>query len=122
MTSNSSGQYIDANNVHTYYEVTGRGEPLVLLHGGMCTIDTFAGLAAELAPSYRVHLPERRGHGRTADVPGPITYDNMAVDTIAFIDALGIGPVHLVGWSDGAVVGLKVALTRPDLVKSLAFI
>jgi pimeloyl-ACP methyl ester carboxylesterase len=114
--------YIDLGDVHTYYEIVGTGEPLVLLHGGMCTIDTFSGLASELAPSFRVHLPERRGHGRTADVPGPITYENMAADTVSFIEALGIGPVHLVGWSDGAVVGLLVALTRPDLVRSLVAI
>jgi pimeloyl-ACP methyl ester carboxylesterase len=67
-------------------------------------------------------MPERRGHGRTADVHGPITYEDMAADTVAFVEKRGIGPVHLVGWSDGAVIGLLVALTRPDLVLSLVFI
>jgi len=121
-TSPTDQGYIDLDGVRTYYEITGTGEPLVLLHGGMCTIDTFAGLASEIAPSFRVHLPERRGHGRTADVPGPITYENMAVDTVTFVEALGLGPVHIVGWSDGAVIGLLVALTRPDLVRSLVYI
>src|SRR5262245_6162339 len=78
--------YVDLDGVRTYYEITGAGEPLVLLHGGMCTIDTFAELAALFAPSYRVHRPERRGHGRTADVPGLITYQNMAADTVAYIE------------------------------------
>jgi pimeloyl-ACP methyl ester carboxylesterase len=108
--------------VHTYHEVTGTGEPLVLLHGGMCTIDTFADLTAQLAPAWRVHRPERRGHGRTPDAPGPITYEVMAADTVAYVEALGIGPAHIVGWSDGAVIGLLVALTRPDLVRTLVFI
>lgn len=114
--------YVELDGVRTYHEITGTGQPLVLLHGGMCTIDTFAELASQLAPSYRVHRPERRGHGRTPDVPGPITYQNMAVDTVAYIEHLGVGPVHLAGWSDGAVIGLLVALTRPDLVRSLTFI
>jgi pimeloyl-ACP methyl ester carboxylesterase len=121
-TATSERGYIDLDGVHTYHEITGTAEPLVLLHGGMCTIDTFGELAAELATDYRVHRPERRGHGRTADVPGPITYETMAADTVAYIEALGIAPAHLVGWSDGAVVGLLVALTRPDLVRTLVFI
>ena len=121
-TQSSETGFVDLGDVHTYYAVDGSGEPLVLLHGGMATIDTFADLTAALAPSYRVHRPERRGHGRTPDVEGPITYEVMAADTVAYIEALGIGPVHLAGWSDGAVVGLLVALTRPDLVRSLVFI
>lgn len=114
--------YVDLDGVRTYHEVTGDGEPLVLLHGGVCTVETFHGLAAELAPSYRVHLPERRGHGRTPDVPGPLTYEVMAADTVAYLTHLGTGPVHLCGWSDGAVVGLLAALARPDLVRSLVFV
>lgn len=121
-TSASEQGYVDLDGVRTYHEIAGTGEPLVLLHGGMCTIDTLAELASQLATSYRVHRPERRGHGRTPDVPGPITYQNMAGDTVAYIERLGIAPVHLVGWSDGAVIGLLVALTRPDLVRSLTFI
>jgi pimeloyl-ACP methyl ester carboxylesterase len=121
-TSTTESGYVDLDGVNTYYEISGTGEPLVLLHGGMCTIDTFQELAAELAPSFRVHLPERRGHGRTADVDGPITYATMAADTVAYLEAMGTGPVHVAGWSDGAVVGLLVALTRPDLVRSLVFI
>ncbi len=54
-------------------------------------------------------LPDRRGHGRTPDVDGPITYDLMAADTVAFLEALGCGPASLVGWSDGALVALGVA-------------
>ncbi|MEW6154779.1 MAG: alpha/beta hydrolase [Actinomycetota bacterium] len=113
--------YVDLDGVRTYHEISGTGEPLVLLHGGMCTIDTFAGLASQLAPSYRVYRPERRGHGRTPDVAGPITYQNMAADTVAYLDRLAIAPAHLVGWSDGAVIALLVALTRPDLVRTLTF-
>ncbi len=116
------GQYIDAGGLRTYYEVTGQGDPLVLLHGGMCTIETFDGLASELASHHRVYRPERRGHGRTPDVEGPITFSVMAGDTIAFIDAAGIGRADVVGWSDGAAVAMRVALRRPDLVRRLVLI
>jgi pimeloyl-ACP methyl ester carboxylesterase len=115
-------RYVDAGGVHTYYEVVGDGDPLVLLHGGFATIDTWGAQTPALAERYRVYLPERRGHGRTPDVPGPTGYDVMAQDTIAFMDALGISAAHLVGWSDGGNVGLEVALTRPDLVRKLVLI
>ena len=68
-----NGDYIDTGRVHTYYEVNGSGDPLILLHGGMCTAETFDGQTPALAEHFRVYLPERRAHGRTADVPGPIT-------------------------------------------------
>jgi pimeloyl-ACP methyl ester carboxylesterase len=121
-TAPATEGHVDLGIVRMYHQVSGEGDPLVLLHGAMCTADTYAGLAAELAPSYRVHRPEQRGHGRTADVSGPIDYGIMAGDTIAYLEALGLGPAHLVGWSDGAVVALQVAMARPDLVASLVFI
>ena len=117
-----NGQYIDIDGVHTYYEVTGTGDPVVLLHGGLCTAETFDAQTGALAEQYRVFVPERFGHGRTPDLDGPITYDNMTDHTIGFIEALGIGPVHLGGWSDGALIGLLVARRRPDLVRKLVFI
>ena len=116
------GSYVDAGGVSTYYESHGEGEPLLLLHGGLCTIETFFGQTPELAKRFRVILPERRGHGRTADVDGDITYDAMAADTIAFMEALAIESAHLVGYSDGAIVGMLVAMRRPELVRKLVSI
>jgi pimeloyl-ACP methyl ester carboxylesterase len=66
--------------------------------------------------------PERRGHGRTPDVEGPISFELMAKDTIAFLEIVVGGPAHPVGCSDGAIVALLVALRRPDLVRRLVFI
>lgn len=78
------GPYLLANGVHTYFEVQGQGPPVLLLHGGLDTIEPFReSLLPALARDNRVVLPERRGHGRTGDLPGPITHDLMAVDTIA---------------------------------------
>jgi pimeloyl-ACP methyl ester carboxylesterase len=116
------GDYVDANGVHTYYEQHGSGDPLLLLHGGLAAAESFAQQTPVFAERYRVVIPERRGHGRTPDVEGPITYELMADDTIAFMDALGTGPTHLVGWSDGGNVGLILAIKRPDLVRKLVTI
>ena len=121
-THHAGGSYVDANGVHTYYDVEGSGEPLILLHGGLCAIETIAALGAGLAERYTVYRPERRGHGRTPDVDGAFSYGLFADDTIAFVEALGLESVHVVGFSDGATVGLLTALRRPDLVRSLVHI
>ncbi|HEX6756184.1 MAG TPA: alpha/beta hydrolase [Mycobacteriales bacterium] len=113
--------YVDAGGVRTWYEVLGEGEPLVLLHPGGFDSRTMAEPAAALAESYTVYLPDRRAHGRTPDVPGDLTYEVMGADTAAFIDTVVGGPAHLLGHSDGAVVGLLTAFQRPDLVRSLVF-
>jgi pimeloyl-ACP methyl ester carboxylesterase len=115
-------EYIDLDGLRTYYEIHGTGEPLVLLHGGFCPVETFDGLTPLLAEHYRVYLPERRAHGRTSDIEGPITYEAMAQDTIAFLEAVGLASADFVGWSDGAVVALLVSLRRPGLVRRLVMI
>jgi pimeloyl-ACP methyl ester carboxylesterase len=76
--------YVQLGAVRTWYQERGRGEPLVLLHGGMGDAADFAAIIDALAARFRVLVPERRGHGHTADVDGPITYQLMAQDTIAW--------------------------------------
>jgi len=104
---------------HQEYVVDGAGDALVLLHGGLSNRDDFDAQLAELTARYRVWRPDRRGHGTTPDAPGPITYDNMADDTIEFLETVVGEPAHLIGYSDGAMVGVLVALCRPDLVRKL---
>jgi pimeloyl-ACP methyl ester carboxylesterase len=101
------------------YVVDGAGPALVLLHGGFSNRDDFGAQLAELTARYRVWRPDRRGHGATPDAPGPITYDNMANDTIEFLEQVVGEPAHLIGYSDGAMVGLLAALRRPELVRKL---
>lgn len=114
--------YVDAGGVRTWYAEHGAGDPLVLLHGGFADASEFGANIADLAARFRVLTPERRGHGHTPDVDGPISYQLMAQDTAAFLDKLGISRAHLVGHSDGANVALLVALARPDLVGRLVLI
>jgi pimeloyl-ACP methyl ester carboxylesterase/catechol 2,3-dioxygenase-like lactoylglutathione lyase family enzyme len=113
--------YVQLGDVRTYYEEDGAGAPLVLLHPGLADSRVFEGNLPGLAARFRVYRPDRRGHGRTADVPGPISYAQMAADTVAFVERVVGGPVFLLGHSDGAVVALLTALQRPDLVRRLVF-
>ena len=113
--------YVQLGEVRTYYEEDGEGEPLVMLHPGHADSRAFEPNLPGLARRFRVYRPDRRGHGRTPDVDGPISYELMARDTIAFIERVVGGPAYVVGHSDGAPVGLLVALGRPDLVRRLVF-
>ncbi len=113
--------YVQLGDVRTYYEEDGEGEPLVMLHPGHADSRAFEPNLPGLARRFRVYRPDRRGHGRTPDVDGPISYELMARDTIAFIERVVGGPAYVVGHSDGAPVGLLVALRRPDLVRRLVF-
>jgi len=118
----SGGDYITVDGVRTYYEVTGTGEPLLLLHGGLMTAESWDPQVPALAQQYRVFVLEQFGHGRTPDTDGPLTYETMAQHTTAFLDALGISTTHLCGWSDGALVALLVALQRPSLVRKIVHV
>ncbi|MEU4312689.1 alpha/beta hydrolase [Nocardia sp. NPDC024068] len=108
--------------VHMWYDQCGTGDPVVLLHGGLTDSRCFAGNLDRLADTFETYLPDRRGHGRTPDAPGPITIELMAQDTIAFLEKVVGGPAGLVGYSAGGTVALRVAMRRPDLVERLVLI
>jgi len=117
------GSYVDVNGLRTWHEVRGEGHRVVLLHGAFSGAALWSAQAPVLADAgYKVHVPERRGHAHTPDVQGPLTYEVMADDTVAYLDGVVGGPAHLVGWSDGAVVALLVAQRRPELVDRLVLI
>ncbi|MFE9581872.1 alpha/beta fold hydrolase [Nocardia sp. NPDC006044] len=113
---------VQLGEVQTWYDEIGSGEAVLLLHGGFVDSRSFEPAVAGLAEHFRVFRMDRRGHGRTPDVEGPISYDLMAQDTIAFLDQVVGGPAHLVGYSDGAIVALLIAIRRPDLVGKLVSI
>src|SRR4051794_34494289 len=113
--------YADVNGLHMYFEVYGdQGEPLVLLHGGMLTIElSFGMLIPTLAQRHRVIGVELQGHGRTGDVDRPITPANSAGDVVALLDHLGIDRTHVLGHSMGGAVALELAVSHPDRVRSV---
>jgi pimeloyl-ACP methyl ester carboxylesterase len=102
------GGYVQLGEVRTWYDEHGDGPPLVLLHPGGADARAWAPNLAPLAAHFHVYTPERRGQGRTPDVAGPITYELMARDTIAFLERVVGGPAHFVGHSAGANEALLV--------------
>ena len=118
--SEASGRYIDTGPVSTWYGEFGAGPPLVYLHPGLCDSRALADSVPWFSEHFRVLTPERRGHGRTADVDGPLSFDAMAQDTVAFIESVVGEPARVVGVSDGAMVAIVVAALRPDLVDRVA--
>ena len=112
--------YADVNGLHMYYETYGDGSPLVLLHGGMLTIElSFAALIPTLADKHRVIGVEAQGHGRTADIDRAITPAALAGDVIGLLDHLGIERAHILGHSQGAATTLELAIGHPGRVRSI---
>lgn len=114
----------DLPGVRMWYEEHGSGDPLLALHPGGAGVDSraLAPTVEALSKRYHVYTPEQRAHGRTPDVTGPITFELMAEDTVAFIERTIGRSVDVFGYSDGAIVGLVLALRRPDLVRTLVFV
>jgi pimeloyl-ACP methyl ester carboxylesterase len=115
--------YVNIAGLPTWHEVRGVGPAVVLLHGGFSGAFSWTAQAPALVSAgFRVYVPERRGHAHTRDVDEPLTYEAMAADTVAYLEAGVGGRAHLIGWSDGAVVALLVALRRPDLVERMVLV
>jgi pimeloyl-ACP methyl ester carboxylesterase len=110
---------IDIDDLAVFYEPEGDGQPIVLLHGGLADNSTWAAQFSGFSPHRRVVAPERQAQGHTPDRPGPLRYEAMAEQTIDFLVAFGLGPVDLLGWSDGGMVGTLIAADRPELVRTL---
>lgn len=105
-----------------WWDERGTGEPLVLLHGGLADSRFFSRNVPMLAERFRVYTPDARGHGRSPDVPGPVTPELLLRDVVAFLTTVVGGPAHLAGHSMGASTALHVALRHPGLVRRLILV
>jgi pimeloyl-ACP methyl ester carboxylesterase len=103
-----------------YYEVSGDGDPLIVLHGAYMNIPSMGAIIPMLAKTHRVYALELQGHGRTTDIDRPITYPNLADDVAAFIDAVGLEKADVFGYSMGSAAGLQLAIRHPQKVTKLA--
>ena len=113
------GDRVDINGMQMYYEVSGQGDPLIVLHGAYMNIPSMGEIIPMLAESYRVYALELQGHGRTTDIDRPITYQNLADDVAAFMDAVDLEEVDVFGYSMGAGAGLQLAIRHPKKVDQL---
>jgi pimeloyl-ACP methyl ester carboxylesterase len=115
----AAGRRIEVNGMQMYYEVSGRGDPLIVLHGAYMNIPSMGAIIPQLAKTHRVYALELQGHGRTTDIDRPITYPNLADDVAAFMDAVGLAKADVFGYSMGAAVGLQLAIRHPAKVNKL---
>jgi pimeloyl-ACP methyl ester carboxylesterase len=117
-----TGGYADVNGIKLYYRIQGAGRPLILLHGGLGSIDMFGPNLAALARGHQVIGVDLQGHGRTADIDRPITPKLMAGDIAALVEHLGLECADLVGYSLGGGVALCTALQHPERVRRLVVV
>jgi pimeloyl-ACP methyl ester carboxylesterase len=117
----SSG-YADVNGISLYHEIYGRGEPPVLINGGLTTIGEMQGWVESLANTRQVIAVEMQGHGRTPDTDRPMTLATMGDDIAALLDALEIPTADLVGHSFGGASAIRAAIQHPDHVRRLVVI
>lgn len=120
--TSAQGQYADVNGLKMYYEVHGTGQPLVLLHGGLGGIVEFSQILPTLAKTRQVIAVELQGHGHTADIDRPLSYEQMADDVAALIKNLGLKNADVLGYSMGGGVALQTAIRHPDVVRKLVLV
>ena len=114
------GKRVAINGMQMYYEVSGQGDPLIVLHGAYMNIPSMGEIIPKLAATHKVYAIELQGHGRTTDIDRPITYPAMADDIAAFMDSVGLQKADVFGYSMGSVVGLQLAIRHPAKVNKLA--
>ena len=113
------GHYARVRGIRMYYELHGHGLPLLLIHGGAGNGMQFSNQIRDFAAHHRLIVPDCCAQGRTTDRPGPLTYHDMAEDMIALLDRLQIRRVDVMGWSDGGIIALDMAMHHPERVNHL---
>ncbi|MCX2725129.1 alpha/beta fold hydrolase [Roseibium salinum] len=118
-TPSGEGNRIEVNGMQMYYEVSGEGEPLVVLHGAYMNINSMGEIIPMLAETHKVYALEFQGHGRTTDIDRPITYPNLADDVAAFMEAVDLPKADVFGYSMGAAAALQLAIRHPVKIDRL---
>ncbi|MCA6450219.1 MAG: alpha/beta hydrolase [Chitinophagaceae bacterium] len=116
----TAGKYYNIRGFNMYCEVYGEGEPLLIIHGNGGDISNFKENIPYFSKNYKTIIADSRGQGRSVDTGDSLSYEMMADDYAALLDALKIPSAHVIGWSDGGINGLLLALRHPDKVKKLA--
>ena len=114
-----TGMYIEANGLEVYHEDYGEGGPLLLIHGGTATSQSWASHLPAFTEHFKVFTPDSRGHGRTDNPTGELGYRAMADDLASLIDALGLQRPLVLGYSDGGQIALELGLRYPGLARAL---
>jgi pimeloyl-ACP methyl ester carboxylesterase len=116
------GQCFNRDEGCIYYETYGAGPPVLVLHGGLDFIDGMSSQIRALANSHFVIAPDSRGHGKSTDSDTPLSYSLMSDDMLKLLNHLEIDTVDVVGWSDGGIIGLDLAMRHPERIRKLVAI
>jgi pimeloyl-ACP methyl ester carboxylesterase len=116
------GQRINVDGASIYYETYGAGPAVLVLHGGLGSLEYMSSQIIALSASHYVVAPDSRGHGRSTDASESLSYSVMANDMLKVLDRLHIDRVDVVGWSDGGIVGIDLAMRYPDRIRRLVAI
>ncbi|EDP94458.1 hypothetical protein KAOT1_05962 [Kordia algicida OT-1] len=117
--NDDKGGFVNVNGVKLYYEIYGKGKPLLLLHGAGQSISAFRSQIDFFSKHYKVIALDSRGRGRSTDNDDELTYVNQAKDVHDFLEKLKLDTVSIIGWSDGGIIGLIVAMKYPEKVEKL---
>ncbi len=118
----TQSKYANVNGLNMYYEIHGTGQPLVLLHGGLGVIGMFEQLLPSLAETRQVIAVELEGHGHTADINRPLSFEQMADDLVTLIKRLRLENTDILGYSLGGGVALQTTIRHPELVRKLVVV
>ena len=116
------GSYASINGLNLYYEIHGKGEPLILIHGGVGASEMLEPIMSTLAKSRKVIAVHLQAHGRTADIERLLSFELMADDIAALIQHLGLERTDLLGYSLGGEVALRTAIQHPELIHKLVLV
>ncbi len=114
------GKYADIRGFKMYYETYGKGKPLLIIHGNGGSINNFVFQIPYFAKKYQVILADSRAQGKSVDSKDSLSYEMMADDLNGLLDHLHLDSAYVIGWSDGGINGLLLAIRHPDKVKKLA--
>ena len=120
-TNDKAGHYLATRGVRLYYEVYGQGEPLLLLHGNGGSIASMGNQIPFFSLHYKVIAVDTRAHGRSKDPSDSLSFEQIVDDFNALLDSLHLDSAYVIGWSDGGIDALLLAIRHPDKVKKMAF-
>lgn len=118
--SSPSGKFAEINNIKLYYETYGSGKPLLIIHANGADIAAMSNQIKFFSTKYKVVVADSRGHGKSGMGTGRLTYEQMTEDINKLLEQLKLKSVYVLGWSDGGIIGLMLAINHPDKVEKLA--